>query len=107
MCPYAGLPARTTALARRCLLSSGAGVRTARGPTPAESPRGSASVKVAQRKGTPGETEGEPEPGNGRRDRTGERRTKGNQRKAEEGEEPGGQTGNRRQARRGEPEDVR
>ena len=38
--------------------------------------------------------------GNGRRGRTGERRTKGNQRKAGEGGESGGQTGNRRKARR-------
>ena len=39
--------------------------------------------------------------GNGRRGRTGERRTTGNQRKAGEGGEPGGQTGNRRKARGG------
>jgi len=38
-------------------------------------------------------------PGNGRRERTRERRTKGNQRTAGEGDEPGGQTGNRRKAR--------
>ena len=44
---------------------------------------------------------------NGRREQTGERRTKGNQKKADEGEGPGGQTGNRRKARRGKPEDVR
>jgi len=50
-------------------------------------------------KGTLRETDGEPEPGNGRRERTGERRAKGNQRTADEGEEPGGQTGNRRKAR--------
>ena len=71
------------------------------GPTPAEPPRGSANVKVAQGKGNPEGNRGEPEPGNGRRERTGQRRTKGNQRKADEGEEPGGQTGNRRKARRG------
>ena len=39
--------------------------------------------------------------GNGRRGRTGERRTTGNQRKAGEGGEPGGQTGNRSKARGG------
>jgi hypothetical protein len=69
--------------------------------TPAEPPRGSVTVKIVQGKGIRRETDGEPEPGNGRRDRTGERRTKGNQRKADDGEEPGGQTGNRRKARRG------
>ena len=44
--------------------------------------------------------------GDGRRGRTGERRTTGNQGKAGDWGEPGGQTGNRRKAR-GEPEDVR
>jgi hypothetical protein len=66
------------------------------GPTPAEPPRGSATVKIAQGNGTPEGNRGEPDPGHGRRDRTGERRTKGNQRKAGEGKELGGQTGNRR-----------
>ena len=51
--------------------------------------------------------EGEPELGNGQRGQTGERRTKGNQKKAGEGGEPGGQTGNRRKARAGNLEDVR
>ena len=63
------------------------------GPTPAEPPHGSATVKIAQGKGIPeGNRRGT---GTGQRpkDQTGERRTKGNQRKAEEGKEPGGQTG--------------
>jgi hypothetical protein len=51
------------------------------GPRPAEPPRGSASVKAAQVKGNPEGNRREPAPGNGRRERTGERRTKGNQRK--------------------------
>ncbi len=42
-----------------------------------------------------------PAPGNGRRERTGGRRTEGNRRTASEGDEPGGQKGNRRKARRG------
>ena len=71
------------------------------GPTPAEPPRGSAIVKIAQGKGTRRDTEGNRNPGSGRRGRTGERRTKGDQGKAGEGGEPGGQTGNRRKARRG------
>ena len=36
------------------------------------------------------ETDGEPEPGNGRREQTGERRTKGDPRKADEGKNPAG-----------------
>ena len=64
-------------------------------------PAAALTSRLSKGKGTRRETEGEPEPGNGRRDRTGERRTKGNQRKADEGEQPGGQTGNRRKARRG------
>ncbi len=71
------------------------------GPTPAESPRGSANMSVARRREPGGKPKGNRNPGNGRRRRTGERRTTGNQRKAGEGEEPGGQTGNRRKARRG------
>jgi hypothetical protein len=63
-----------------------------------EPPPGSAIVEIAQGEGKP---KGNPNPGNGRRGRTGERRTKGNQRKAGDGGEPGGQTGNRRKARRG------
>ncbi len=58
-------------------------------------------MKLAQGKGTRRETERNRNRANGRRDRTGERRTKGNQRTADEGEEPGGQTGNRRRAHRG------
>ena len=76
-------------------------------PHAAQWARSCAFHQHSRGKGTRRETEGEPEPGNGRRDRTGERRTKGNQRKADEGKEPGGQTGNRRKARRGKPEDVR
>ena len=71
------------------------------GPTPAESPLGSASMSVARRREPGGKPKGNRNPSNGRRRRTGERRTTGNQRKAGEGEEPGGQTGNRRKARRG------
>ena len=36
----------------------------------------------------------------GRKETRGERRTQGNQRTAAEGDKPGGQTGNRRKARR-------
>ena len=77
------------------------------GPTPAEPLRGGASVEIAQGKGNP--------EGNRRRTGTGQRpkgtnrRTpdQGNHGKAGEGEEPGGQTGSRRKARRGKPEDAR
>ena len=74
---------------------------------PAEPSRGSANVGIAQGKGTGGKTERDPEPGDGRGKQTGDRRTKGNQRTAGEGGEPGGQTGSRRKARRGKPEAVR
>src|SRR5579859_6371584 len=54
------------------------------GPTPAESPRGSANMSVARRREPGGKPKGNRNPGNGRRRRTGERRTTGNQRKAGE-----------------------
>ena len=77
------------------------------GPTPAEPPRGSANVKIAQGKGTRRDTEGEPEPG---------QRPKGtNRRTPDEGKpEEGGRRGRTRRANgkpeespQGEPEDVR
>ena len=58
-------------------------------------------MKIAQGKGDPeGNRRGT---GTGQRPKgtTGGRWTKGSQRKADEGEEPGGQPGNRRKARRG------
>ena len=77
------------------------------GPTPAEPRRGSAIVKIAQGKGTRRDTEGEPEPGNGRRGQ--------NRRTPDDGKpEEGGRRGRTRRANgkpeespRGEPEDVR
>ena len=71
------------------------------GPTPAEPPRGSANVKIAQGKGNPEGNRGGT--GTGQWPKGTNRRTpdEGNQRKADEGEEPGGQPGNRRKARRG------
>ena len=77
------------------------------GPTPVEPPRGSANVKIAQGKGTRRDTEGEPEPGNGRREQTGERRTKGNQKKAGEGGRTRRANGKPEESPQGEPEDVR
>ena len=53
-------------------------------------PLGSATVEIAQGRGTRRDAEGGPEPGSGRRGLTGERRTTGNQRKAAKGENPAG-----------------
>jgi hypothetical protein len=72
------------------------------GPMPAEPPGGSATVRVAQGEGEPG---GKPK-GNRNRataegtepENAGRRETRGRRRK---GKDPGGQTGNRRRARRG------
>jgi hypothetical protein len=73
------------------------------GPTPAAPPRGSANVKIARGR----EPGGEPEPGDGRRvqpENAGRRETI---RRRATGTNLGGQTGNRRKARQGNPEDVR
>lgn len=71
------------------------------GPTPAEPPRGSANVKIAQGKGNPEGNRGGT--GTGQWPKGTNRRTP-DEGKPEEGgrrEEPGGQPGNRRKARRG------
>ena len=69
-------------------------------------PLGSATVKIAQGREPGGTPKGDRNRAAAEGDKTGERRRTGNQRKAGDGGEPGGQTGNRRKAR-GEPEDVR
>jgi hypothetical protein len=56
------------------------------GPTPAESLRGGASVEIAQGKGNPEGTDGDPEPGSGRRERAGARRTRGTRGRRAKGE---------------------
>ena len=60
------------------------------GPTPEEPPLGSAIVKIAQGRGTRRDTEGEPEPGNGRRGQTGERRRRETRGRRAKGENPAG-----------------
>src|SRR5271167_2113932 len=78
------------------------------GPTPAEPPGGSANVKVAQGEGNPeGNRRGSEPDSDGRRDGTGERRAKGNRRKADEGEESGWANGKPEESPDGKPEAVR